>query len=151
MLISIINQTNGPDRVADELLQKVIRVVNRQIAEDFEPSWGMGARLRLEGRASRVSRRASDMRGDAILYLLTSVKDADGTLGFHDKSNRGIPYGFVYTEISEELGEPWSSTFSHEVMELIADPEANLLVMGPHPEDRRRTVFQWIEMCDAVQ
>src|SRR5260221_10640390 len=150
MLISVINQTNGPKRITDDELQKVIRVINRQIAEDFEPYWGMGARLRLEGLASHVTRRASDMRGEAILYLLTSVKDAGGTLGFHDKSNKGIPYGFVYTEVSEKLGEPWSATFSHEALELIADPEANLLVMGPHPVDRRRTVFHWFEMCDAV-
>lgn len=151
MLISVINQTNGRERVTDERVQEVIRAVNRQLAGDFEPYWGMGATLRLEGRASRQSRRASDMRGDAILYLLTSVEDADGTLGFHERSNRGIPYGFVYTEVSEDLGEPWSATFSHEVMELIADPEANLLAMGPHPADRRRTVFHWLEMCDAVQ
>lgn len=42
-------------------------------------------------------------------------------------------------------------TLSHEALELIGDPEVNLLVQGPHPGDQKRTVFHWYEMCDAVQ
>jgi hypothetical protein len=42
-------------------------------------------------------------------------------------------------------------TLSHEALELIGDPAVNLLVAGPHPGDRRREVFHWYEMCDAVQ
>ena len=34
---------------------------------------------------------------------------------------------------------------------MIADPEVNLLVAGPHPEDDKKEVFHWYEMCDAVQ
>lgn len=153
MLISVINHTRGRKKITDARLQEVIRAVNRQIAEDFVPAWSMPARLRLEGHSMSAAdtETSTDMRGDAILYLLTSVADQDGTLGFHEKNSAGIPYGFVYTEISEQLGEPWSVTFSHEALELIADPEANLLVMGPEPEHPETTVFHWFEMCDAVQ
>jgi len=44
-------------------------------------------------------------------------------------------------------------TLSHEALELIADPEANILVMGRHPDpsQKNRSVFHWYEMCDAVQ
>jgi hypothetical protein len=152
MLISVINHTRGKKRVGDAKLQQVIRAINRQIAEDFAPIWGMTAFLRLEGRAQAKPNEESpsDMRGDAILYLLTTVADADGTLGFHDLNNGGIPYGFVYTELSEAAHENWTVTLSHEALELIADPEANLLVMGPHPKENR-TVFHWFEMSDAVQ
>ena len=90
------------------------------------------------------------MRGDAIIYMWnkTDVKDA---LGYHDQNNRGIPYGFIFTELSAKLGENWTVTLSHEALELIGDPEANLLVQGPHPEKPKVTVFHWYEMCDAVQ
>jgi hypothetical protein len=37
MLISIVNLSRGA--LPDEDLQRVIRAVNRQIAEDFEPYW----------------------------------------------------------------------------------------------------------------
>ena len=75
----------------------------------------------------------------------------DGALGYHDTNNRGIPYGFVFTELSKQLKENWTVTLSHEALELIGDPEVNLLVQGPHPENPKRYVFHWYEMCDAVQ
>jgi hypothetical protein len=149
MLISIINHTNG--QVSDEELQGVIRSINRQIVEDYEPYWGISARCRLEGRSVEDPDKVKvpDMRGDAVIYLWDKV-DVPGALGYHDRNNRGIPFGFVFTEISRQLGEPWSVTLSHEVLELMGDPETNLLVMGPHPTEER-DVFYWYEMCDAVQ
>ncbi len=150
MIISIINHTNG--QVSDEELQSAIRAINRQIAEDFEPYWSLGAVLRLEGRGGKKPHKQSisDMRGDAVIYLWDKV-DVDGALGYHDTNNRGIPYGFVFTELSKKLKEHWTVTLSHEALELIGDPEVNLLVQGPHPENPRRYVFHWYEMCDAVQ
>ena len=151
MLISIVNHSNG--QVADDELQTVIRAINRQIQEDFAPYWGMSATLRLEGRsvAEPETVELADLRGDAVIYLWDEA-DVDGALGYHYQNNRGIPFGFVFTQIAKEIGEEWSVTLSHEALELIADPETNLLVMGPHPDSaEKRDVFHWFEMCDAVQ
>ena len=150
MIISIINLTSG--KISDEEVQRVIRAINKQIAEDFEPYWSFGARLRLEGNSSSTPRKQSpvDMRGDAILYLWDKT-DVDDALGYHDANNSGIPYSFVFTELAKQLGESWSVTLSHEALELIGDPQVNLLVQGPHPADKKRIVFHWFEMCDAVQ
>jgi hypothetical protein len=149
MDISIINHSNG--QITDEQLQRTIRAINRQIHEDFEPSWGMGGTLRLEGRSVAKPETAvlADMRGDAVIYLWDQA-DVPNALGYHFQNNSGVPFGFVFTEISESIGEPWSVTLSHEALELLADPETNLLVIGPHPTELR-DVFHWFEMCDAVQ
>lgn len=150
MIISVINHTHG--KIADEEIQCVIRAINRQIREDFEPYWFLGARLRLEGRSEKkpTKEALSDMRGDAIIYLWDEV-DVDDALGYHVQNNRGIPYGFVFTELAKKFKQSWTATLSHEALELIADPEANLLVQGPHPEKPKLAVFHWYEMCDAVQ
>ncbi len=149
MNISVVNHTNG--KVSDEELQCVIRAINRQIREDFEPHWSISGSLRLEGRSMNEpdSVDLADMRGDAIIYLWdkTDVEDASG---YHERNNRGVPFGFVFTSIAEKIGEHWSITLSHEALELLADPETNLLVMGPHPSGKG-DVFHWFEMCDAVQ
>jgi hypothetical protein len=149
MNISIINHSNGI--ISDEQLQQAIRAINRQIHDDFEPYWGMGATLRLEGRSGAKPETAAlaDMRGDAVIYLWDQA-DVPNALGYHFQNNSGVPFGFVFTEISESIGEPWSVTLSHEALELLADPETNLLVIGPHPTEHR-DVFHWFEMCDAVQ
>ena len=149
MIISIVNHTNG--QLTDEEIQTAIRAINRQIAEDFTPHWSMSATLRLEGRSAAMPDQAqlADLRGDAVIYLWNQA-DVPGAIGYHFQNNRGVPYGFVFTEIARSIGEPWSVTLSHEALELIGDPETNMLVMGPHPNDNR-DVFHWFEMCDAVQ
>ena len=57
----------------------------------------------------------------------------------------------MFTELAKQLKEEWTVTLSHEALELVGDPEVNLLVQGPNPADATRTVFHWYEMCDAVQ
>lgn len=153
MIISVINHASK--RVSDAELHRVLRAINRQIAGDFAPYWSFGAQLRLEGhsRDAPSTRSLADMRGDAVLYLWdkTSIDDA---IGYHDANYRGIPFGFVFTEVARALEEHWSVTLSHEALELVGDAEANLLVQGPHPahpEDDERIVYHWYEMCDAVQ
>lgn len=150
MIISVINHTNG--QLSDEDVQRAIRAINRQIAEDFSPYWSLGATLRLEGKSGTRPQKQTpaDMRGDAVIYLWDQT-DVPGALGYHDRNNRGIPYGFVFTELSQALGESWTVTLSHEALELIGDPEVNLLVAGPHPTNPNVDVFHWYEMCDAVQ
>jgi hypothetical protein len=151
MVISIVNHTNG--QLSDEEVQVGIRAINRQIAHDFEPYWSLGAELRLEGHTagSEPDKLAlPELRGDAVIYLWDKV-DVAGALGYHDLNARGIPFGLVFTEISQQLGEAWTVTASHEALELIGDADVNLLVMGPHPQDPTKTVFFWYEMCDAVQ
>ena len=150
MIISVINHSNG--LIKDEGLEFTIRAINRQIAEDFEPYWSFGATLRLEGRSrERPSKQdPADMRGDAVIYVWDEA-DVKKGVGYHDKNHRGIPYGFVFAKLSAELGEAWSVTLSHEALEMVADPENNLYVLGPHPDNPKLKVFYWYEMCDAVQ
>ena len=150
MGISIINYSN--QQVSDEEVQTAIRSINRQIEGDFAPYWGLGAVLRLEGRSCPHPSKQNpmDMRGDAVIYLWDGKASKDA-LGYHDQNNRGIPYGFVYPALSAEMEEHWTATLSHEALELIADPEANLLVQGPHPAHPEHFAFYWYEMCDAVQ
>lgn len=149
MIISVINHSHS---LSDEAIQPVIRAINRQIAQDFEPYWSFGATLRLEGAIGKrpSTRNVSDMRGDAVIYLVDGV-NAIGASGWHTANYKDIPYGLVFLGLCEQLKEPWSITLSHEALELIGDPMGNLLVEGTHPMDHRRKAFHLFEMCDAVQ
>jgi hypothetical protein len=148
--ISVINHTSR--KISDAEVQHALRAVNRQISEDFAPYWGLDAQLRLEGRSGRQpdTQRVRDMRGDAVLYLWDE-EDMDGAVGYHFSNYAGVPFGFVFTDICREWGSTWTAALSHEVLELLGDPLCNSLVRGPHPNDRRKRVFYWREMCDPVQ
>ncbi|MCX7241622.1 MAG: hypothetical protein NTU86_14410 [Burkholderiales bacterium] len=149
MIISLINRSKT---LPDAQVQDVIRAINRQLKEDFEPYWSFGATLRLEGpTGKRLSIQSNaDMRGDAVLYLVDGTNALEAT-GWHLANLRDIPYGIVFLGLCEKMNEPWSITLSHEALELVGDPMCNLLVEGNHPFDRRRRVFHLFEMCDAVQ
>lgn len=149
MIISIVNRSN---KITDEVLQCVIRAINRQISDDFEPYWSFGARLRLEGKTRRSPNKntLAEMRGDAVIYLWDKI-DMEDAFGYHAANTRGIPYGFVFMELAEKLEENWTVTLSHEALELLGDSQGNLLVQGPHPEQPTMEVFHWFELCDAVQ
>jgi len=149
MIISVINHSRT---ISDEAVQVVIRAINRQISQDFEPYWSFGATLRLEGAIGQhpSTQTLSDMRGDAVLYLLDGSNTLSAT-GWHLANYKDIPYGFVFLGLCAQIGEAWSTTLSHEALELVGDPMCNLLVEGNHPIDRRRRVFHLFEMCDAVQ
>jgi hypothetical protein len=149
MVISIVNFT---DTLPDEEVQGVIRAINRQITQDFQPYWSIGATLRLEGHTNKTDRQhPEELRGDAIIYLWDKAADVPNAIGYHDRNNRGLPYGFVFTEIAKEVGENWSVTLSHEALELIGDSDVNILAAGPHPKKPNEVVYFWYEMCDAVQ
>lgn len=150
MIISIIDGTN----IDDAEVQRVVRAVNRQLAEDFKRHWHRDVQLRLEGWTGEKPDPANpvDMRGDAVLYLWDEA-DVAGALGYHDNTAAGVPYGFVFIKLSTELGLDWSVTLSHEALELAMDPDVNLLAQGPHPDpkEKGRIVYHWYELCDAVQ
>lgn len=155
MLVSIVNRTGS---LTDAEVQRAVRAINRQLAEDFEPHWQFGARLRLDAAGERppasdgpgLLKRLPDRRGDAVVYLVdhATVKDAEG---YHDRNGGDVPCGFVFLECCQECGDEWSVALSHEVLELVADPMNNLTVQGPHPHDRRFQVFHTFEVCDPVQ
>lgn len=149
MLISVINLS----KLSDTEVQSVIRAVNRQLREDFTPVWDILGVLRLEGHGGRKpsKHQVPDMRGDAVLYIWDNM-DVEGALGYHDRNHRGIPFGIVSIKLAEALKQPWSHTFSHEALELLSDPQCNLLVEGPHPDSQQtHRVFRWYEVCDPVQ
>lgn len=150
MRISVINYTHG--LISDSEMQNAIRAINRQIEEDFSPYWNVTGKLRLEGnsQSNPNADNPEDMQGEAVIYIWDE-SDVPNALGYHEANYRGIPYGFVFVDISTELDESWTVTFSHEALELLGDRQANLLVHGPHPAHDRYQVYHWREMCDAVQ
>lgn len=146
MKIFTYNRTGG--KILHKEFVAALRAVNYQIKNHFVPYWGIPATLvyqKAEGPAPNV-------HGDdrAVLYVVNEA-DVEGALGYHAANNRGAPYGFVFLDIAEEVGEPWSVTLSHEALELALDPLVNMLFAGPHPRFPSRLVFHWGEACNTVQ
>ncbi len=144
MIISIINQSTVK---TDDEVHEAMRAVNRQLAEDVTPYWGVSATLRLDGTGRGGDIR--NLRGDGLLWLRDEVG------AFHDIGTAGVPEGVVFTQLSALTKEShpfmsFSASLSHEAIEMLVDPQLNTLVRGPHPTAKRH-VFYYREVCDPVQ
>ena len=97
------------------------------------------------------------LRSDGVVYVSRDTKlnkrGVAWIVGYHLEKTGGLPAGFVFPDVAEQrTGSKWSVALSHEVLEMIADPDLNLLVGGPHPTKKHRhSVLHAYEVCDPVQ
>lgn len=157
--VSVIVPTQKPfligmmvldDKVAADA-PEVIQALNFQAINHFDPAWGTQTGVMLVPPTG-ASHNPSAMVMDAVLYVADSTQDkqkVDDAVGYHTENLQGVVMGFIYTDVAAEVGEPWSKTASHEVLETRADPPANRYVIGAVPN--KGDCFVAFETADPVQ
>lgn len=126
----IINQSTV---VAAAEFQQVMRALQVQITRDFAPVWGPRPTLLTHGNHTWK------------VYLLDDSDQANA-LGYHETDAAGFPVGKVFAKTDIDNGLSWSVTLSHEILELLVDPFANLTVLV---EDHAKAYAA--EVCDACE
>jgi hypothetical protein len=154
---------NVSTQVAQKDLRAAVAAIGKQVTHHFKPEWGIGATLKPIALPLGAKKAPVQKDADAIIYLGDSSSDPStgvkNAYGYHDANNKGIPYGFVYLDICAQSKEVWTSVLSHEVLELLADPDAVLTVAGPRPKHASGpkpklvlgTVYYDLEVCDPTQ
>lgn len=145
--LAVINFTTT---LTDNDVRTAIHAVNRQVEEQFQPIWGHARTLQphvpnfdLSDPQTLAEERVP---ADSVMYLVDE-SSLPGALGFHDLNTRDLPFGFVFVLDPQD----WTTTLSHEALELILDPTSNVFVPGPDPRDSTKTVLHSYEACDAVE
>jgi len=139
----VIFIANKSKIVKSEDLQRVIPALQYQIDEQFYPLWGWRADL-------MVLTDVAEKHGMKVIIHDRSSKA--GILGYHFKGGLPTTYIFAKDDITDS-GE-YSSTLSHELLEMIADPDVNLYARGPVKlKDDGRPRMGWVgyEICDPVE
>src|SRR5262245_5499749 len=125
--IAVINFTSTLD---DNTVIEAINAVNRQINENFLPIWGCARALEFFtpsfDPADQDTLAQEDVPAGSVMYLVDEAS-VPGALGFHDLNTKDLPFGFVFVLDPND----WTTTLSHECLELILDPAASALVPGP--------------------
>ena len=120
--------------------RRVTRALQRQVRDHFGPVHGIQADVELVPRG----------REDPAAWQIAIVDDgASGDDdGWHEVTAHGLPLGKVYARrvIAETGG--WSSSASHELLEMLADPDMNLTVVA---WDKHGSHLYAYEVCDPVQ
>lgn len=137
--VAVINSSTA---VTDAQAQAIIPALQTQVTRDFAPVWGVAANLAFVGQGGSPA---------AGTWWLTVLDDSDqaGALGYHDLTSEGLPLGKVFAGSDIQAGNQWTVTASHELLELLADPDVNMCAYSQ--QSSGSTIFYAYEVCDACE
>jgi len=135
---------NESEYVEDRELERVVRALQKQVDRHFFPLWGWRANL-------LFNRRPPHKRAMKIVVKDKPPREETGEVGY--QFIEGLPITYVYTRDDDDEAVDFHATLSHEVLEMIADPGANLYACGYYLSPTGRHMNAWIpyEVCDPVQ
>ncbi|PYT96210.1 MAG: hypothetical protein DMG38_24650 [Acidobacteria bacterium] len=107
--------------LTDNDVHPVVDALQKQVDNDFGPAWGVDAKLNF------VPQGGAPPAGSWWLLMLDD-SDQAGALGYHDLTSKGLPLGKVFAATDLKFGANWRVTTSHELLEMLADPNINLTV-----------------------
>ncbi len=137
--VAIINESTV---LTDDQIQAAIPALQTQVSNHFAPAWGTDADL------SFVPSGANPPAGSWWLAIL-DTSDQAGALGYHDVTNEGLPLGKVFAKSDLDSGSSWTVTVSHELLEMLGDPEINLTAFV-QADNTSGTLYAY-EVCDACE
>jgi hypothetical protein len=65
-------------------------------------------------------------------------------------TNEGLPLGKVFASTDLQYGQKWSVTASHELLEMLGDPDINLSALVEDDANGSGTLYAY-EVCDACE
>jgi hypothetical protein len=116
-------------------LDKLVAALDKQMRQDFVPIWGYPAKLYVAEKPKP---------GEWAVVFLDNADAADA-LGYHDITKDGQPISKVFVETTLAAKQKVSVTASHELLEMMIDPGAQLWAQHTNG------AFYAYEMCDAVE
>ena len=139
IVISVINASTV---VSDDQCRALTAALQQQVSRDFAPVWGIGANLTF------VPKGQAPAAGTWWLSILDNT-DRAGVLGHHDLTPDGLPIGKSFAGTDKHYGYEWTVTASHELLEMLVDPDINLTVFV-HPEQGDGKLYAY-EVCDPCE
>ncbi len=137
--VAVINESTV---LSDDDVRAALPALQTQVHRDFAPAWGIDADLTF------MPSGANPSAGSWWLVILDN-SDQAGALGYHDVTSEGLPLGKVFAGTDLQYNLKWTVTASHELLEMLADPEINLTVFV-QPTATQGTLYAY-EVCDACE
>lgn len=133
---------NASTVLSDADVQGAVPALQTQVHRDFAPVWGVDADLTF------VPNTQKPASGNWWLVIL-DTSDQAGALGYHDLTSEGLPMGKVFAQSDVQAGTSWTVTASHELLEMLGDPDIDLTVFV-QPQANLGTLYAY-EVCDACE
>jgi len=139
--IAVIDCTKDDRDISESALVRTVKALQKQLARDFTPVWGITAELSVVPQGEALPR-------DAWWLTLHDTSDRADDLGYHDVTRAGLPLGKAFVRSAQGDGTPWSVVLSHELLEMLIDPYINLAAVIKQPKPGRLYGY---EVCDPCR
>src|SRR6202051_3649491 len=138
--IAVVNQSTV---VKDADASAWTDALQTQVSKDFFPVWGVDAKL---------TYMPNGKNAPAGTWLLAIRDNADkaNALGYHDITPDGLPLGKVFAKTTLDDGGAVSVTASHELLEILGDPDINLTAELDDGSGKPSKFYAY-EVCDACE
>ena len=130
-LVSITNE------VTLAQLAPVSAAIQKQISRDFGPMWNVDATVDAFDKLEDVP--------VGYWHVLLQDELPNGAAGLHKRDDNKQPFALV------ALTTNWTVFMSHEVLEMLVDPQGNLTRAGNSLKSGQGRVEYLIEVCDPCQ
>ncbi len=137
--IGIVRDTDFLD---DPEVESWARAMQIAVDRDFAPIWNAGARI-------TVHRNRDDVPPTSWLCALLDRSGEADALGYHEKTDAGLPILKVGVGDDLDSGDLWTTTAAHEIFETLADPNLDRVVRIIGPD--RATWEYAVEVCDTCE
>lgn len=114
-IISVLNQST---KATNAQVQACVTDLITQINRDFLSAWNIPAKINFHPSGIAPANTWE------LVFLDNS--DVAGALGYHELTSAGLPIGFVFVETAIQDNTSWTVTASHELMEMLVDPNIEL-------------------------
>jgi hypothetical protein len=139
--IAVINDSTV---LTDAQVSQVVAPLQKQVDLHAGPPWGISAKLRFVPKGSTPA-------PDEWWLAILDNSDAAGALGYHDLTDKGLPLSKVFAGSDITYGQSWTVTCSHELLEMLVDPNINLTVFDQGPIGARLYAYEICDACEADQ
>ena len=120
-------------------LAPITAAIGHQVVHDLGPAWGLAANVQAFETTAQVPADYGT--------LLVTESLSSAFFGLHKTKDKRF-IGFVgFTPESHQ----WAVFASHEVIEMLLDPDGKRTAMGPHPTEVGQQVEYLVEPCDPIQ
>lgn len=125
-----------------EQVAACVAALGAQVNEDFAPYYGTPITIEIA---------AAGTKPDPGVWELVFLDDSDqaGALGYHETTVNGDPIAYAFAKTAIANGESWTVTASHELLEMLADPEINSVIEQDNPDGSMTMYFK--EVCDPCE
>jgi hypothetical protein len=137
--VAIINASTV---LQDDDVANVVPALQTQVSEHLSLAWGMDATLFFVP--------ASQPPPDGVWWLsILDNTDQAAYLGYHDVTEEGLPLGKAFAGSDMMNGFNWTITASHELLEMLIDPDINQTVFVQNATNGG-TLYSY-EICDPCE